>query len=56
MAVVAVDANVLVGLLDKRDKWHAAAVVLCGCLERIKASIVYFDCVVNESISVLFSG
>lgn len=28
MAIVAVDTNVLVGLLDNQDKWHPVAIAL----------------------------
>ena len=53
MAVVAIDANVLVGLLDERDKWHGTAVAIRDALDRADAKLVCFDCVLNEAISVL---
>lgn len=53
MAIVAMDANVLVGLLDERDKWHGTAVAIRDALDGAGADLVYFDCVLNEAISVL---
>ena len=53
MAIVAIDTNVLVGLLDERDKWHDTAVGIRDALDRVGAELVYFDCVLNEAISVL---
>jgi len=44
MAIVAIDANVLVGLLDERDKWHGAAVAIRDALDGADAELVYhFD-------------
>jgi len=48
-----IDTNVLVGLLDDRDKWHDVAVALRDELAKSQAELVYFDCVINETISVL---
>jgi len=53
MAIVVIDANVLVGLLDERDKWHDTAVAIRDALDEADAALVYFDCVLNEAISVL---
>ncbi|RKY63133.1 MAG: hypothetical protein DRQ02_13010 [Candidatus Latescibacterota bacterium] len=53
MATVVIDANVLVGLLDQRDKWHDTAVAIRDALTKADAELVYFDCVLNEVISVL---
>jgi predicted nucleic acid-binding protein len=53
MATAAVDANVLVGLLDDHDKWHAASVALRDALNEAGVELVYFDCVINETVSVL---
>ena len=53
MAIVAIDANVLVGVLDERDKWHGTAVAIRDALNEADAELVYFDCVLNETISVL---
>lgn len=53
MSTAVIDANVLVGLLDERDKWHGAAVSIRDALHQANIKLVYFDCVLNEVISVL---
>lgn len=53
MSIAVIDANVLVGLLDARDKWHDAAAAIRDALDRADAELVYFDCVLNEAISVM---
>jgi predicted nucleic acid-binding protein len=53
MTTVVIDANVLVGLLDGRDKWHGAATAIREALDNKDVEIAYFDCVLNEAISVL---
>jgi len=50
---VAVDTNVLVALVDSRDKWHASAVTLRDALKAAQADLLYFDPVLNETVSVL---
>ena len=50
---VVVDTNVLVALIDTRDKWHRQADELLAALEQQNATLVYFDCIVNETITVL---
>lgn len=52
-AMIAIDANVLVAWIDDRDKWHAAASALRDGLEKRKTRLIYLDCVINETISVL---
>ena len=49
----AIDSNVLVGLLDDRDKWHVQAKALLDALKKESVSVIYFDCVLNETISVM---
>jgi len=51
MATAAIDANVLVGLLDDRDTRHSAAIALRDALDRANAELVYFDCALSEAIS-----
>lgn len=51
--MIIVDTNVLVALIDERDKWHIAAVALCDSLLDAGVQIIYFDCVVNEAIGVI---
>ena len=53
MAAAVIDANVLVALLDNQDKWHDVAIALRDELNKAEAELVYFDCVINETISVL---
>lgn len=50
---VAIDSNVLVALVDRRDKWHRQALALVSALKAEDAALVYFDCVLNEAISVM---
>lgn len=52
MTTAVIDANVLVGLLDERDKWHGMAVAIRDALDAANVNVVYFDCVLNEVISV----
>jgi predicted nucleic acid-binding protein len=53
MTRIAIDTNVLVALVDSRDKWHSRAMEMLGSLKAQNAQLVYFDCVLNETISVL---
>jgi predicted nucleic acid-binding protein len=50
---VVIDTNVLVALVDSRDKWHNKARDLLEVLELHEAQVMYLDCVLNETISVL---
>lgn len=50
---VVIDANVLVALVDTRDKWHSQAMALRDALITERAWLIYFDCVVNEAIGVI---
>jgi predicted nucleic acid-binding protein len=49
----AIDTNVLVALVDRRDHWHAGAHALREALQRVATNVVYFDSVINEAVSVL---
>lgn len=51
--IVAVDSSVLVGALNKSDHHHVQADALLNALRDVDASLVYFDCVVAESISTI---
>lgn len=53
MVMIALDTNVVLALVDDRDKWHATAVAIRDALIETQAQLVYFDCVLNESIGVL---
>lgn len=48
-----IDSNVLVAIVDSRDNWHGKAQALVDALEAEEVNLVYFDCVLNETISVL---
>jgi predicted nucleic acid-binding protein len=48
-----VDTSLLVGLVDRRDKWHPLAVAVGEALKAADVEMVYFDCVINETVSVL---
>jgi len=48
-----IDSNVLVALVDRRDKWHPKAQALHIALKAENVDLVYFDCVLNETISVM---
>jgi len=50
---VVIDTNVLVALVDSRDKWHVQARAILDTLEAHDAHVMYLDCVLNETISVL---
>lgn len=48
-----IDANVLLALIDEKDKWHSKAALLAEGLNRKNWDVVYLDCVLNEVVSVL---
>ncbi len=48
-----IDSNVLIALVDGRDKWHKRALALHSALKTEDIALIYFDCVLNETISVL---
>ena len=50
---VAIDTNVLVALVDSHDKWHSRAVALRDALKAAQVDLLYFDLVLNETVSVL---
>ena len=51
---IVLDANVLVALVDIKDKWHHQAFELRDALVSAnEAKLIYFDCVVNETVSAL---
>ena len=47
------DTSLLVGLVDSRGIWYSAAVTLRDALKGAQAQMVYFDCVISETINVL---
>ena len=54
MLKIAIDASVLIALLDSRDQWNTKATALHNAL--LKAGILptYFDCVTAEAVSATF--
>jgi predicted nucleic acid-binding protein len=53
MVTVALDTNVVVALVDDRDTWHSAAVAMRTALLEAQVQLVYFDCVLNETVGVI---
>jgi predicted nucleic acid-binding protein len=47
------DSNFLVALIDEKDKWRKSAISIQTALNKKKARLVYLDCAVNETISVI---
>ncbi|MCW5854250.1 MAG: type II toxin-antitoxin system VapC family toxin [Anaerolineae bacterium] len=50
---IAVDANVLVAAIDAKDKRYRVVEALFSTIAAEKVEVVYFDCVVNETISIV---
>lgn len=53
MVTAALDTNVVVALVDDRDTWRATALAIRDTLIEAQAQLVYFDCVLNETIGVI---
>jgi predicted nucleic acid-binding protein len=52
MSKIIFDTNVLVALIDKKDKFHNKAEEVYNELERIGWEIIIFDCVIDEALNV----
>ena len=50
---IAIDASVLVGLVNPRDTWHRQATALQAALQQAGYIPVYFDCVIAEALSAV---
>jgi predicted nucleic acid-binding protein len=50
---IVVDSNVLVALVSSRDSLHERAVALIHACEIAQTELVYLDCVLSETLSVL---
>lgn len=50
---VVLDSNVLVALISDRDSLHARANELVRACQGAQAELVYLDCVMSETLSVL---
>jgi predicted nucleic acid-binding protein len=48
-----IDTNVLVAITDSHDKWHGKALILLDTLKLQGVQIIYFDCVLSETVSVM---
>ena len=48
-----IDTNVLVAITDSHDKWHEKAMAIFDMVNTEGLQIVYFDCVLSETISVM---
>jgi predicted nucleic acid-binding protein len=53
MTKAILDSNFLVALIDEKDKWTKTAISIQKALKKKKARLVYLDCAVNETISVI---
>jgi predicted nucleic acid-binding protein len=53
MKRVLVDTNVLVALIDEKDKWHSLATEIRDLLKSQNAALIFCDCVVNETVAVI---
>jgi predicted nucleic acid-binding protein len=53
MTSVALDTSMLIGMLDVRDVWHAAALHLHDAVIAAQLPLVYFDCTLAEASSTL---
>jgi len=53
MTKAILDSNFLIALIDEKDKWRKTAISIQKVLKKKKARLVYLDCAVNETISVI---
>jgi predicted nucleic acid-binding protein len=53
MIQIGIDTSVLIGLLDAKDVWHEAAVLLKQALKDRRADVAVFDCVLAEAVSTI---
>lgn len=50
---IAIDASVLVAIINPNDLWHTQAKTLINRLDEVEFTPVNFDCAVTEAVSVL---
>lgn len=50
---IIIDTSIVVARIDERDSQRAVALALWKSLEQVEASLLFLDCVANETISVL---
>jgi predicted nucleic acid-binding protein len=53
MTKAILDSNFLIALIDEKDKWRKSAISIQKAMKKKKALLVYLDCAVNETISVI---
>ena len=53
MTKAIVDSNFIIALVDKKDKWREQALPLQNALRKENAELIYLDCIINETISVV---
>lgn len=53
MSDIIADSSFLLALFDDKDKWHSQASAIKSEIQRRKWSLIYFDCVITETVSVL---
>lgn len=47
------DTNFILALIDESDKWHNKATSVQNLIRKDNVKKVYFDCVINEVLSVI---
>ena len=47
------DTNFIIALIDQNDKWHNKATPIQSLIKEKDVKKVYFDCVINEVLSVI---
>jgi predicted nucleic acid-binding protein len=50
---IAIDTSVLVALVDEHDTWHQRVIAIREALRGSGTRVIYFDCVINETIAVI---
>ena len=50
---VIIDTNIFVALIDEKDKWHMQARIISNVLKEKKSELIFFDCVINEAVTVM---
>jgi predicted nucleic acid-binding protein len=53
MTKAILDSSFLIALMDEKDKWRKKALSIQNALKKKKVRLVYLDCAVNETISVV---
>lgn len=53
MNEIIIDSNLLLGLIDEKDKWRPQALAIKLEIQKRKWSIIYFDCIITETVSAL---